>query len=422
MNILRNIPLCCSVALLLTPLWIFGQESNEERLQQMIAEALQNNPAIEAATQRVTAVEKTISQSGALPDPKLTLGLMNLPVNSFAFNQEPMTGKLASVMQMFPLAGKLGLNKKMAGFAKTAESYKQQETTNQIVASVKKAYFELYAVDRGIETVLINKALMQQLVNIAQTKYATGAGLQQDVLRAQVELSKIEDDLLMWRQKRIAAVARLNALLNRPGRTEIPVTLAALNLAQPTGSEEPLAVTRQLLLAWREMINRSETAVQRKQRDYWPDLTVSAGYSQRDDLKNGAVMHDFFTGTASINIPLYFKSKQRAAVQEKEADLAAMQAQYQDVLNNVRSDSISVAAELDRNRKRVALYVGGILLQAEQSLQSALAGYQVGKVDFITLINNWTMLQNYQLMAFRAKADYRISLAKYEQIIGRIDQ
>lgn len=418
MNIFRNIPLWCSVAVLLTPLWLFGQETNEERLQQMIAETLQNNPALEAAAQRVTAVEKTISQSGALPDPKLTLGLMNLPLNSFAFNQEPMTGKVASVMQMFPLAGKLGLNKKMAGFAKTAETYKQQETTNHIIASVKKAYFELYAVDRAVETVLINKALMQQLVNVAQTKYATGTGLQQDVLRAQVELSKIEDDLLMWGQKRIAAVARLNTLLNRPGEAEIAVTPGELGLLSPAGSEKPLAITRPLLRAWREMINRSAAAVERKQRDYWPDLTVSAAYSQRDDLQNGAVMHDFFSATASINIPLYFKSKQRSAVQQKEADLAAVQAQYQDVLNSVRSDSISVAAELDRNRKRVALYDGGILLQAKQSLQSALAGYQVGKVDFITLINNWTMLQNYQLVAFRARADYRISLAKFEQIVG----
>lgn len=419
MKILRNIPLWCSLILLVMPLLLWSQESNEERLQALINEALARNLTIEAAAQRVISVEKSISQVSALPDPKLTLGLMNLPVNSFAFDQEPMSGKLVSVMQMFPLAGKLGLNEKMAELAKSAEEFKQQETTNHIIAAVKSAYFNLYAVDRGIETVLSNKALMEQLVNVAQTKYATGSGLQQDVLRAQVELSKIEDDLLMWRQKRVAAVARLNALLNRSEKTEIPVTPAELNLTPPTATNEALTQTRPLLKAWQEMVNRSETAVERKRRDYWPDLTIGASYSQRDDLQNGAVMHDFFSATATINIPLYFKSNQRAAVEQKQADLLAMEAQYRDVLNNVRADSVSVAAELERNRKRVELFDGSILLQAEQSLQSALSGYQVGKVDFLTLINNWTMLQNYQLMAFRARADYRISLAKFEQIVGK---
>jgi len=418
MKIFRSIPLWTSLTLFLTPVLLWSQENNEERLHALINEALENNPTIEAAAQRVISVEKSISQAGALPDPRLTLGLMNLPVNSFAFNQEPMTGKLVSVMQMFPLAGKLGLNKEMAELAKRAEEFKQQETTNHIIAAVKAAYFNLYAVDRGIETVLTNKALMQQLVNVAQTKYATGTGLQQDVLRAQVELSKIEDDLLMWQQKRVAAAARLNALLNRTENAVIPVTPVELNLNPPAETNEALTETRPLLKAWQKIINRSETAVERKQRDYWPDLTIGASYSQRDDLKNGAVMHDFFSATASINIPLFFKSKQRAAVEQKQADLLALDAQYRDVLNNVRADSISIAAELERNRKRVELFEGGILLQAEQSLQSALAGYQVGKVDFITLINNWTMLQNYQLVAFRARADYRISLAKFEQIVG----
>jgi cobalt-zinc-cadmium efflux system outer membrane protein len=406
------------MAVLMIPQWSFSQQTTEARLQQLITDALQNNPSLEVAMHHVAAKEIAISQSAALPDPKLSFGFLNLPVNNFAFNQEPMTGKQVSLMQMFPLGGKLGLNKKMAEFAKTVELYKQQEIKNQVIASVKIAYFELYVADRGIETVLSNKELMRQLVRVAETKYATGNGLQQDILRAQVELSKIDDDLLMWQQQRIAAVARLNVLLNRSQNNDFIVTPIDLDLTISNDFTGPLAKARPLLRVWQEMISLSETAVERKKRDYWPDLTVSAAYTQRDNRMDGTILHDFFSATASINIPLFFKGKQSAAVQQEEADLAAVEAQYQDVLNSVRSDSVSVAAELDRNRKRVALYDDGILLQAEQSLKSALSGYQVGKVDFITLINNWTLLQNYQLMAFRAKADYRISLAKFEQILG----
>lgn len=130
-------------------------------------------------------------------------------------------------------------------------------------------------------------------------------------------------------------------------------------------------------------------------------------------------MHDFFSATFSINIPLFMKSKQKAAMAEKELMLSALNAEYKNVLSGVLSDLESTQAELERNRKRAALYKGGILLQAQQSLAAAQAGYQVGKVDFMTLLNNWMMLQNYELQYYMVIADYYKAMADYERQSGR---
>jgi len=391
-------------------------------LDEYVSKAVQDNPRLSAALQKVQMVERTIPQAGALPDPQLSLGLMNLPVNSFAFNQEPMTGKTISVMQMFPFPGKLSLATDIAELNTAIARWQEQEVRNQIVALVKRVYFDLYAIDRTIETIESNQLLMEQFVSVAETKYATGSGLQQDVLRAQVELSKLGDDLIMWQQKRRSAVAKLNALLNRSADVPVPTTQRDLQqeLAETTkDSELQIVQNRPLLKAWSEVLEKAEIEIKLAHRDYWPNFSIGVGYSQRDDLKNGAVMHDFFSATVSLNVPLYFKRKQSAKVQQKEISLIVMRSEFQNVRNQVFADIENWLAELERNRKRAQLYEGGILIQAQQSLESALSGYQVGKVDFLTLINNWLMLQNYELQYYRALADYYKALASYEFAVGK---
>jgi cobalt-zinc-cadmium efflux system outer membrane protein len=403
---------------------VFAQDVKDGKsvLSELIREALANNPRLEAAVQRSLSSEKAIPQAGALSDPQVTFGLMNLPVNSFSFNQEPMTGKTIALMQMFPFPGKLAIKTDMAELEASALQFQQEEVRNQIVHMVKNAYFSLYGIDRALDTVEKNKALMEQFVHLAETKYAAGSGLQQDVLRAQVELSKLEDDLIMWQQKRLALEAGLNAVLNRP--VDFPVAKIAQELSLPLHELPAVSIdgveqSRPLLKAWKERIRKTESAIALALRDFWPNFTVGTSYNQRDDLKNGAKMYDFFSATVSVNVPLYFKRKQRMNVAEKELDLAAVNADYKNVLTGVLAEIQSLKAELERHHKRVELYKGGILIQAQQSLDSASAGYRVGKVDFLTLISNWMMLQNYELQYFFALADYQKSLAALELTIGR---
>ena len=393
-----------------------------EQLQQYVRIALSTNPQIEAAEQRIRAAENVIPQAGALPDPQLSFGLMNLPINSFSFDQEPMTGKVIAVMQKFPFPGKLGLRTDMAEFEMQSRRYKKEEVRNLIVMLVKKTYYSLYAIDRAIETVITNRALMRQFVRVAETKYATGSGLQQDVLRAQVELTKLEDDLIMWQQKRKATTAALNALLNRAIDTEVPLTPVQEMAPVPSFSDamETIRETRPLLKSWQVMVEKANVALKLAHKEYYPNFALGASYNQRDNLANGAVMHDFVSATVSVNVPLYFWRKQSRKVEEKQSVLASVQAAYENAVNQVRGNLGRAKAELERYEKRIDLYKNGILVQARQSLESALAGYQVNKVDFLTLMNNWTMLHNYELQYHQAVANYYKSAAEYEFITGRV--
>ncbi len=398
----------------------FVNQSN--LLKEWIQEALENNPRLEAAHQRVLSTEKVIPQAGALPDPQLSFGLSNLPVNSFSFNQDPMTGKVIGIMQMFPFPGKLSLSTDIAEYEAAAVKYQKEEIRNQVIQMVKNAYFDLYAVDRAIETTEKNKALMKQFIHMAETKYKTGSGLQQDVLRAQVEISKLEDEFIMWKQKRISVTARLNALLNRPVYTRIEKT--SLGLLIPDGpqkrfSAEEIEKNRPLLKAWHQKIQKAETEVELAERDVLPDFMVGASYRQRSDLADMRQMTDFFSATLSVDIPLYMNRKQKAKVAEGEMAFKAVKSEYENIKINVLSEIESILAELERNRKRVELYKGGLLIQAQQSLESAQAGYKVGKVDFLTLINNRMLLQNYELQYFFAVSDFHKSLAEYELAVGR---
>lgn len=403
-----------------------GPQPKEKELilSDLVKEALDSNPSLEAAARRVLSAERAIPQAGALPDPKITLGLMNLPVNSFAFDQEPMTGKQISVMQMFPFPGKLSLSTDMAEYEAAAIKHQQGEVRNKIVLMVRRAFFDLYAADRAIEAVQENKKLMGQLVQVAEIKYTTGSGLQQDVLRAQVELSKLEDDLIMWQQKRLVIAANLNAILNRPAGSPLDKTMTGLELPDEKNQDlslQEIECQRPLLQAWNERLRKSDTAVKLARRDAWPNIAVGVGYSQRDDLKSGAKMHDFFSVSVTLDIPLFYKRKQSQKIAERELDFEAAEADYRNVLNGVLSDIESQKAELERNRKRVELYKGGILLQARQSLESAQAGYQVGKVDFLTVIDNWMRLFNYELQYHFALSEYYKTLAGYEFSVGKDD-
>jgi outer membrane protein TolC len=257
-------------------------------------------------------------------------------------------------------------------------------------------------------------------LEVAQKKYETGTGLQQDVLRAQVEFSKLEDELIMWQQKRQAAVANLNALLNRPANQKISkVTDIVIHTqdSEPT-MDKPIEEIRPLLRSWKITLQKADKTIKLAEKQYWPNFTIGASYTQRDDLKSGMIMHDFFSASISLNIPLYLKRKQSNQVQEKQFSLMSVREEYQNIKNRVYADLENTKAELTRYKKQIQLYNEGVILQAGQSLESARAGYQVNKVDFLTVINNWMNLQLYELQLHKAIANYHKSYAKYQFITG----
>jgi len=400
-----------------------GQRAGQDGdLQQLIEEALQNNPDYLSAKQQLQSIRAQIPQAGALPDPKLGIAVMNLPVNSFAFNQEPMTGKKISLMQMFPFPGKLGLKKNMAEYQSQVVAQQVRELKNKLVQNVKTIYYNLFLVDKSIETVEKNQALLKQFVKVAETKYAVGKGLQQDVLKAQVELSKLIDKLIALRQKRDSLVFQLNKLLNRKINQPIAV-VPVIEKSQINLSIEQLKAlgleNRPLLKSWNALIEKMRSAKKLAQKSYLPDFSLGIAYTQREDLRTGMKLYDFFSAEITINLPLYFFKKQSKNVEEKQWQLASVAEKYAAIENEVLFQIENILTEFKRDEKLLDLYKTGIIPQASQSLNAAMSGYQVDKVDFLTLLNNQMTLFNYELEYYRLLADHEKKLAALEFAIGK---
>ncbi|MEJ2635695.1 MAG: TolC family protein [Calditrichia bacterium] len=409
------------IAVLLFTVTFAQQPDSTLQLEPLIQEALQNNPDLKAAGNAWKSAEAQISAAGALPDPVLGINMLNLPVNTFKFDQEPMTGKQISLMQAFPFPGKQGLRSDIAREGAKASQMQYAELRDQLVKNVKSVYYELFYADKGIETAEKNEALLKEFSRIAETRYQVGKGLQQDVLKAQLQLLKVDDQLINLRQRRETLAAQLNTLLNRAPETPVgkPVVAKTVFLHAGLDSLKNLADgNRPLLKSWAAVLGQSSKKVDLAKKGYLPDFSLGAAYTQRDVLENGSGGVDFLSGTFSVSLPVYFWKKQKKNVEENRFNELSVQQRYESVRRQVYRNLQTSLTDLQKNGKRLKLYEEAIIPQASQTLQSALSAYQVDKVDFLTLVDSQMMLFNYELEYYRAVADYHKNLADLEAQTG----
>ena len=402
----------------------FAQEQSNQivNLDFFVKEALQNNPDYLSAKDRLHSAQSQIPQAGALPDPNLGFAVMNLPINSFEFNQEPMTGKKVSLMQMFPFPGKLGLKEDIAVSQAKVIEFQVEELKNNLIKNVKLTYYNLFFVEKSLDIVEKNKVLLKQFISVAETKYSVGKGLQQDVLKAQVEFSKLNDKLISLNQKQKQLVFQLNKFLHTDIKTPVP-KLPELNNTELNFSLENLQELGldypPLLKSWIALTEKATSVTKLAKKGYLPDFRLGVAYTQRADLLSGKKMYDFFSAEVKMSLPLYFYKKQSKKVEETQQLISSVEEKYQAVKNEVFFQIENNLTELKKNEQLVDLYKTGIIPQASQSLNSAMSGYQVDKVDFLTLINNQMTLFIYEMEYFRVLTDYEKSIAQLETAVGK---
>jgi outer membrane protein TolC len=190
--------------------------SSEVELEQAVTLALDHSLELASIRARSNAIRAASSYAGAMPDPTLSLNAMNMPTDTFSFYQEPMTQMQVAVSQSFPFPGKRKLRREAVEYQASASDQMETERRSAIIGKVRIAWWQLMSLDRALQIVEQNKDLMRDFVQIAQTKYRVGNGLQQDVLLAQLELSRLLDRELRLQGMRRSSRARLNSLMNRP--------------------------------------------------------------------------------------------------------------------------------------------------------------------------------------------------------------
>jgi|AntRauTorckE6833_2_1112554.scaffolds.fasta_scaffold02886_5 outer membrane protein TolC len=390
-------------------------------LDDLIRQVRTQNPELQSSYEGWRASKTRIPQEKALPDPVLGLNLMNLPVNSFAFDQEPMTGKQISLMQLFPFPGKLDLKGKIAESESEITYLQYQELQNQLIKKTRQAYYDLFYIDQAIATVTGNQELLQEFVEIAETRYSVGGGLQQDVMRAQVALSKMIDRELKLFQNRESMQAQINALINEPADAPLGHPVVPEASRQTAKLDSLIAQAERsspLLAAWDTVVKRSGQQVDLALRDRYPDFSAGVAYTQRDELQNGMKGYDVVSAMFNIKIPLYHGKKQSQKVQQQRINRSAMEYRYRNVKNSVARQLQQSLTNAEKNRRLVDLYETGIIPQAEESLESSLAGYQNGKVDFLSLLDSELTLFQFRLDYHRFVADYHKAIADLEALTG----
>ena len=388
-----------------------------------VTEALRNNPRLSAQRAHAEAKARLPSQRGALPDPSLSLNALNLPTDSFALGQEPMTQLQVGLSQKFPFPGKLGLRRRIAERESEASNEQASEVRVQLIKDVKIAWWQLFFLDRALETVQTNQELLRQFLEIAGTKYETGQGLQQDVLLAQLELSRLLDRELTLQGKRRVAEALLGEFMDRPGGAVLRLPSTADDRLQSLPPQKTLyekARTARPLLA--QQLRLQEAARGRldlSKKDYMPDfkLGVAYGFRQGENL-DGSARSDFASVMLSLNLPLYAGSKQSQAEKQRVHELFAAKDELREAHARVRAAVSQAMADFRRAREQVALFKNGIIPQARQTVASMLAGYQVDKVDFLNLVRSQITLYDYETQYWQALSEAEQALAKIAAAIG----
>lgn len=385
------------------------------RLDEVVGEALEKNPEAQGALHTVKALERRIPQAKALPDPMVGAGWAgNLaPFSTMSGDSSSYRG--ITVSQQFPTAGKLKLQGQMAKKDVEAAQTDYETIRRRITAEVKDAYYNYFYYDKAIQATNQNKELLEKLSKIAEAQYRVGKSMQQDVLRSQVEISMLVEKLTELEQQKATAQARINAYLQQSPETPLPPAaevepkeihysldeLYGLALSNDTAADRA-----------QKMIERGQLGVTLAQKQYRPDIGVSYMFQQR------TAQPDMNGATISVNIPIFYRSKQRQAVAEAAEDLVSAQKMRENRLNEVRFELKQQYLAAKAADNLVSLYSKGIVPQSSLALESSMSGYQVGKVDFLSVLANFTSVLNYETDYYRQLADYFTAIARMESLTG----
>lgn len=392
-------------------------------LKELLKAADRKNPGIKSARERSLAMNERVSPAGALPDPMLMLGFKNLPVDSFALDKDPMTGIMIGAKQKFPFPGKRPLMKKIASWEARAAEKNIRNVRNKVAMQVKTAYFSLTYRHKAIDITKENQEILRGFIRIAETKYSVGAGLQQDVLKAQVELSILADKLLRLEKQLTDTRVKINALLNRAPSSPLGRPEGLPRYKKLPYSDEDLEKMAKennpILKAIEDMIRSSNAGVRYARRNYYPDFSLSLGYMFREGVERMPTSDtDLVTLNLDVSLPVFLRKKQAPRLREASAKLESLKSAFTGTVDTLFRKIGEEYARLSRDEAQMILFDEGIIPQASQSLKSASVGYQVNKVDFLTLLDNQIKLFNFELELERVKSDREIAIASLEYLVG----
>ena len=402
------------------------------------------NSSIRAAEARVEAARALVSPASAWPDPMLMLGVMNVMIGERqaahgALGPDPMRMNVVGVGQTVPFPGKLSLARRTAEARVREAEAELARVRLDVSARVRKAYYDVAFQTRALEVVDRNADVLSSLIAASEARYVSAGGSQVEVLNARVEAARLGETAAELREARRASVARLNALLERGSDAGIPADFPAelIAAAAPASSASatfvstalgaraagsPLKTPEELqqlargsspvLMRHRALIEAERARAELAAREFLPDIDASIEYGQRTDLP------DMVSARVSLPLPVFKRRKQDRLAAAARADVLAAEAELIAAEQELFGRIAALHAELERQRTRLALYVGALIPQTQATVQAALAGFQAGRTSLFEVLGHQASLFQYETEYFRALADFASGVAELEQLVG----
>ena len=393
-------------------------ETTRSPLQTLVDELERKNPELKAAQRDVDMRVARVAPAGAPPDPSLSVGYMGglLRPPFFPSAQAEGSFRQFGLSQEIPYPGKLSLKTRVAATEADAERWNTEDVRKRLIAELKTAYVEYVYVTRSLDILQRNKERLEQFRQIAEARFQVGQGVQQDVLKAQVEISMILERQALFTQQRDAIRAQINGLLFRPPDTQLDgaLTYEAAPLGRDLEGLRSLVQQNYPALKRDERtIDRGQQALSLARREVLPDFAVNVTSQKFTGDMPWMYGVDFM-----VKVPVFWQRKQRPMIAEAAASLDSGRRMRDNTLATAIAQTTSEYLAATTSRRLADLYTDSTLPQARLALESSLASYQVGRVDFLSVLTNFITVLSYELNYEEQNARAAQALARLEPFTG----
>ncbi len=391
--------------------------AHAQPLDELVEQALRRNPEILAAQKRYEAMRQRPTEESSLPDPMLSLGYNSNgnPLPGAGIGTQPTANAGFMVSQEFPFPGKRNLRGGIAARAADAGFQQYLMTRLSVVSRLKQAYHQLHHAYEMIDIMERDRDLLRKILRITEARYSVGKAAQQDVFKAQTQISIMETRLERNRQELRSRQFEINSLLDRAPDSPISRPEEAPPAPIRAGLDELMTQVRENAPALRQeqkLVERTQLALNLARKDYYPDYTLSGGYYYMGS------MPAMYVARVDFKLPAYSWRKQRAEVAEQTANVSAAKHNYE-ATNQTLSFRVKDEYLLAETSYRLMdMYSTTVIPQASLALQSGLASYETGAVDFLSVLMNFSTMVEYELNYHEEVLNYFLALARIEEMTG----
>jgi outer membrane protein, heavy metal efflux system len=393
-------------------------EAPKTPLATLVEEAQRNNPQVLAARRAWQAAAQVPSQVSTLPDPEVMVqhASAGTPIPFWDYNTVQMTFIGFGVSQSLPYPGKLRLRGEAARRQAASQGDRLESVRRAIAEQVKTTYYRLSYVQKSLEILSRDESLIEQVEQIADARYRVGQGNQQDVLKAQLERTKLLRDTAEFHQQLGSLQAQLKQLLNRPPESSDIVAETLTETPFPYSSDELLSLVRTgnpEVSTRQQTVRGKSLGVELARKDFFPDFNVQYMWQH-----TAAPFPDRYSLSFGVKIPLYHSRRQNPELAQASEELNQSRREYEAQVQQTYFEVKDQYLAADTSAHVLKIYREGLIPQATASFQAGLAAYQVGHEDFQSLLNSFLDVLSLDKEYWRTLADHESALARLERLTG----